>query len=111
MTRVLCVHITVRHFTRHYFIGLVHWYFLLEGGICIHYQDGWMRRKKIVVSCQENQFTVTVLASISVNMNSPPSKSPFKYNSALKIKVKYRSVQTPHQTEGHDSDHCTCLTI
>lgn len=29
-------------------------------------------------------LTVTVLASISVNMNSPPSKSPFRYNSALK---------------------------
>lgn len=34
-------------------------------------------------------LTVTVLASISVNMNSPPSKSPFRYNSALeREKVK-----------------------
>lgn len=33
--------------------------------------------------CVENRLTVTVLASISVNMNSPPSKSPFKYKSAL----------------------------
>lgn len=42
-------------------------------------------------------FTVTVLASISVNMNSPPSKSPFRYNSALEIeKIKQRSVQTQH---------------
>lgn len=31
----------------------------------------------------EDRLTVTVLASISVNMNSPPSKSPFRYNSAL----------------------------
>lgn len=31
----------------------------------------------------ENRLTVTVLASISVNMNSPPSKSPLRYNRAL----------------------------
>ena len=44
--------------------------------------------------CQGNQLTVTVLASISVNMNSPPSKSPFRYNSALKIKETYRSAHS-----------------
>lgn len=39
-------------------------------------------------------LTVTVLASISVNMNSPPSKSPFRYNSALKIKKSKQSFST-----------------
>lgn len=38
------------------------------------------------VHVRRKVLTVTVLASISVNMNSPPSKSPFRYNSALKTK-------------------------
>lgn len=35
---------------------------------------------------RSKHLTVTVLASISVNINSPPSKSPFRYNSALQEK-------------------------
>lgn len=48
------------------------------------YMFGEQRAKK------ESHLTVTVLASISVNMNSPPSKSPFRYNSALKHNNKKR---------------------
>lgn len=40
--------------------------------------------KSVCLPCPgENPLTVMVLASICVNMNSPPSKSPFRYNRAL----------------------------
>lgn len=45
----------------------------------------------------ENRLTVTVLASISVNMNSPPSKSPFRYNSALKKRARTAGDQNKAQ--------------
>lgn len=45
------------------------------------------------VHVRKKILTVTVLASISVNMNSPPSKSPFRYNSALKKKKRVRNRQ------------------
>lgn len=47
----------------------------------------------------EDRLTVTVLASISVNMNSPPSKSPFRYNSALGERMRGSE---PTQTEKDD---------
>lgn len=43
--------------------------------------------------CAANRLTVTVLASISVNMNSPPSKSPLRYKSALGRRMR-RSERT-----------------
>lgn len=47
----------------------------------------------------ENRLTVTVLASISVNMNSPPSKSPFRYNSALRKRARGAGDQNRVKTE------------
>lgn len=49
----------------------------------------------------EDRLTVTVLASISVNMNSPPSKSPFRYNSALGERMRGSE---PTQTESGKDD-------
>lgn len=51
---------------------------------------------------QEICLTVTVLASISVNMNSPPSKSPFRYNSALE--TEGGETQDEHKAADTDVD-------
>lgn len=61
----------------------------------------------------EDRLTVTVLASISVNMNSPPSKSPFRYNSALGERVTGSEPTQSYQskkraTAGVSSPRRTC---
>lgn len=58
-----------------------------------------------------NRLTVTVLASISVNMNSPPSKSPFRYNSALKKEQEKQGVRTDSRLNWRSeqrASQCTC---
>lgn len=56
---------------------------------------------------QENCLTVTVLASISVNMNSPPSKSPLRYNSALETE----GGGTQDEHEAADSERRTAVSV
>lgn len=65
--------------------------FVANGNDTVQFEAG--------VSVDRHRLTVTVLASISVNMNSPPSKSPFRYNSALKKRTRGAGAQNRLRTE------------